>query len=135
MNSDIANHFHVTFGTIPGYGHDNRSRWARDDRNGYVITAWNRAMEQEIAVSGIVIGAVVFPTTTVYPQGYGCPVGGEETVTVIGTRHPHATCSPSEWKAAVRRISEGVRRHLQQTTAMIVFSESETVYLTEKLDV
>jgi hypothetical protein len=66
--------------------------------------------------SKIYIGAVVTPARVVYRQEWGCPVGGEICVMIVGHGNPNFIKDRAPWDAAVRRCVEIVKGILQQKT-------------------
>jgi hypothetical protein len=148
--------FCAVFGVIPGYNHVNlhvvvdnglESLHSFNKTNIQVVSeAWQAAMQKEFEKTDIVVSAVMTESNTVYPVGFGCPPGGEKTVTVNGHFNPKfiklkpgfSEASSKKiafgyYRRAVVRVCEAVRKELKQTTVSVAFYElGDFVYLVDK---
>lgn len=127
------NTFTATFGLVPGYF---VSQQDGADIHSFDML-WQVYMQKEYEDSGIVISVVANESKTVYPVSFGCPIGGEQTITVSGVMNPEYYKDSGNlyfadlamWRSAVVRVVEAVKKALTQTTVTIIFSESRVVYL------
>jgi hypothetical protein len=127
------NTFTATFGLVPGYF---VSQQDGADIHSFDVL-WQTCMQKEYDESGIVISVVVNESKTVYPVAFGCPLGGEDTVTVSGCMNPAYFKDSGNlyntdlyiWRAAVGRVVKAVKEALKQTTVTLIFSESSVLYL------
>ena len=150
--------FYAVFGVVPGYNHNNKLPVLvhRDGRTQLeeteelsnieiVSNIWQEAMEEEFKQSEILVPAVLSESNTVYPVRFGCPKGGEQTVTVNGHVNPKFArkgyenyhnlyeAMIHEYKAAAIRVCKVVKDELKQTTVSVAFYEIEDfVYLSDK---
>lgn len=113
--------FSAAYGVVSGYGHDN----AANDPARVVAAAWQRALEAEFAMSGLVIGAVICPALVAYPRAFGCPDGGEVAAVVTGESNP-AFVPPErllEYRDAVLRVAATAKYDLGQARVQVTFSD------------
>lgn len=122
-----AEQFSVTFGLVPGYGHNNA---IEGDPVTAVVIAWDTAAVAESAAGGLYVPAVATLSRAIYRREWGCPPGGAVTVTLSGARNPQYAIDPASWKQSVSRIAERVRIALRQATARLTFSGCGSLYLT-----
>lgn len=132
MSASVA--FNVTFGVTPGYNHDNGGADVASafDAMATVSRAWQVACEVEQQLTGMVVGGVVSPALVAYPQLFGCPEGGEIAALVQGVSNPKflAEAAHNRFRESVVNVVERVRIALNQTTALVSFSDASAVYLT-----
>lgn len=148
--------FYAVFGVVPGYHHFNltvvnKGSDVKDlvstpkTRLQIVSEAWQEAMQKEFDESKVLVSAVLHESNTIYPVGFGCPSGGELTVTVNGRTNPNSIPDKGhakDWnhriglfnyREAVIRVCDAVKESLDQTTVSIEFYEIEDfVYLSSK---
>ncbi len=117
--------FFASLGVVPGYGHDNVTDASAVDIAG---NAWQEAAAKVMVASGNYIGAVITPARTVYHKDWGCPVGGEKTVSITGECNPEYT-EVSAYKAAVIETLKQTAMALGQSTTQLTFIEAEFDYL------
>ena len=121
--------FSAVVGVVAGYRHNNGS----SDPLGIVAAAWDAAAEQVAATGLPYVAANMTATKTVYRAAWGCPTGGEDTVTVTGVCNPVFEPDAVVWRQAVVAISEAVRLSLKQSTVSVVFTDvAEFVYLRDE---
>lgn len=117
--------FFASLGVIPGYGHDNTTDSSAVDITGNV---WQKAAAAVMAASGTYVGVVITPARTVYHIDWGCPVGGEKTVSITGECNPEYT-ELTAYKAAVVETLRQTALELGQSTTQLCFIEAEFEYL------
>lgn len=113
----------ATMGLIPGYGHDNDPATVAA-RKAMLIELWDAAMERTYADTGFTVSAVMTDALVVYPQANGCPVGGEQAVTLTGSSNP-TKVDPGRFDdfiAAVEDMVLRVQAGMEQTSVRIEFS-------------
>lgn len=114
----------VTIGINEGYDHLNESN-LKDSFNDFL---YNFLEENEDQV-GEYISFVVYPTKTIYKKEWGCPNGGEDTITLEATANPKFVHDLKTWKFHVIKYIELLKEELKQSTVMIQFYETDVQYL------
>lgn len=124
--------FTATFGLTAGYGHNNHTVITLDA----FAEVWKAIMEAVFKDSQILVGCVIHESRTVYPVSFGCPKGGEKTITVSGHYNPkfiNNAMPLSIYKDKTTRICNAVRKMLSQSTVSLTFHEvADFVYLTDE---
>lgn len=120
--------FNAVFGVTPGYGHNNEGS---ADAVALVAGIWQAAMKAERAQTDILVTAVMTPATVVYPLEYGCPAGGEIAVQATGVLNMKYGTPPHDWKLAVIRVVEDVKRLLKQERVTLYFQFTESFHYLE----
>ena len=115
--------FRATLGVNEGYGHANENENAK-----VVREEWQKAAAQVFQEDGVYVGAVVADSKTVYHTEWGCPVGGEATALIFGDCNPEYT-DVNQYKEAVVKVLGICAKALKQSTAQVVFYESDMAYL------
>ncbi|MFN0203123.1 MAG: hypothetical protein ACKVTZ_16475 [Bacteroidia bacterium] len=118
--------FFATLGFVAGYFHENQSHEAQPVNE--VARIWQQKAAEVYAESQIYIGAVCSLSQTVYHQDWGCPEGGEITVSITGTCNPLYT-STEHYKATTEEVLKRCALALQQSTAQVTFIEVDFTYL------
>lgn len=126
--------FEVTIGFSAGYAHDHTVTTAEELKT--MTTAYQQAAQDwyesdpKHETYGIYPSAVATTSTTIYQKKWGCPEGGEATVTFTGAFNPSylqngisVEAAQEIWQSGVRHVVEAVMRHLDQKTATLVFRE------------
>jgi hypothetical protein len=127
------NTFTATFGLVPGYF---VSQQPDADINNFG-SLWQQVLKNEQDVTGIVISVVANESKTIYPVDFGCPLGGETTITVSGVYNPEyfrtyamlENDKLARWREAVLRVITAMKILLKQSTVTVIFSESRVHYL------
>lgn len=114
----------VTIGINEGYNHSNDSGL----KDSFGAFLYNFLEENEDQV-GEYISFVVYPTKTIYKNEWGCPDGGEDTITLEATANPKFVHDLKTWKFHVTKYIELLKKELKQSTVMIQFYETDVQYL------
>lgn len=117
--------FFASMGIIAGYGHENSTDATPEQIAGEV---WQTAAAAVMAATGTYVGAVISASKTVYKTDWGCPVGGENTVSITGECNPEYT-ELAAYKAAVIETLRQSAIALGQSTTQICFIEADFEYL------
>lgn len=121
--------FQLTVGVVPGYGHDNPA--GRVSPAQQVADEWQRISEDLFADYKVYPAGTVVPGRTLYPTEFGCPKGGETTVTVSGLANPHYVDNLDMWRFVVEKAADRLRKKLGQVTAYLSFRRVRFQYLVE----
>lgn len=116
--------FELDFGVNPGYFHNN---WLTSEQ--IACEAFQIITEHVYKKTGVAISGVITPTATIYREAWGCPKSGEKTVKITGLRNPEFMADDPLWRETVREVCTMIRKHFQQTTAYLSFSEVDFEYL------
>lgn len=120
--------FTATVGVVEGYHHKNEGT---NNALKVVSNLWQEIAKNVLDGCGVYVSAILSTSVTVYHTDWGCPVGGEETVTLVGEANPAFTVDMTAWKEAVIAIVKELKVALKQSTIVVTFSEvDEFVYLT-----
>ena len=115
--------FELNVGVNSGYGHKNETN------ADFVPETWQECIEEVFLSTGILVGSIIIPSMTVYRECHGCPKGGEMTAIISGLRNPEFCQDDEKWRSAVRLAAKLIKKHYDQTTAYLSFSEVDFEYL------
>lgn len=118
--------FEIVTGINEGYGHEN------EEANGVLLVskAWQFLAEKVMHETGLYISAVASQSKTIYNTDWGCPVGGEDTITITGIANPEFVKDLDQWKQVVLVVARQLKDELKQSTLTVEFTEVEDfVYL------
>ncbi|APQ78561.1 MULTISPECIES: hypothetical protein [Clostridium] len=118
--------FEMVTGINEGYYHKNQNK------NGVQIVGevWQKIALEVFKERGIYISSVINGSKTVYNKEWGCPEGGEDTVTITSTANPEFVQNLEQWKEAVIQIAKKIKKELKQSTMTVEFKEiSDFIYL------
>ncbi|MCC5438658.1 hypothetical protein [Clostridium botulinum] len=118
--------FKIITGVNEGYFHDNENK----DGVQVVGEVWQKIALDVFKDRGIYISSVINSSKTVYNTEWGCPEGGEDTVTITSTANPEFVQNLEEWKEAVIEIAKKIKKELKQSTMTVEFKEiSDFIYI------
>ncbi|ACA57346.1 conserved hypothetical protein (plasmid) [Clostridium botulinum A3 str. Loch Maree] len=118
--------FEIVTGINEGYFHKNKNK----DGVQVVGEVWQKIALEVFKDRGIYISSVINSSKTVYNTEWGCPEGGEDTVTITSTANPEFVQSLEQWKEAVIEIAKNLKNGLKQSTMTVEFKEiSDFIYL------
>lgn len=116
----------IVIGVNEGYHHNNENL---DNREKLVASIWQEKARKIFEETGIYISCVVSASKTVYNTEWGCPVGGEDTVTITTTANPEFVKDMESWEKAVIEVTKLMKQELKQSTVTIEFETVELLYL------
>jgi len=122
MSKTIA--FEAVIGVNPGYGHKNET----SNNLKIVASLWLEVAENVEAETGLYISANIMSSLTLYKTDWGCPAGGEETVTIKAVCNPEFA-NTEAWKQASLKVIKKLKNRLSQSTVTVSYTEQEIVYL------
>jgi len=116
--------FEAVFGLAPGYSHNNIDVVTPAD----AASIWQEAARKIFEECGVYVSATTHSSTTIYHQDWGCPAGGEKTVTFSGSANPEFV-KMGDYRYAVVSLVKLVKEILAQSTVTVEFWEIDHVYL------
>lgn len=122
--------FSITIGFVAGYFHGNESDGKIVNRAKAVALLWQNLAQAHFEEYGVYPSAIVQDSLTVYHQDWGCPKGGEATVTLSGCFKPkdNTETELDRWMIAVRRTAMKLKYQLDQSTLRIQWFDTDCEY-------
>ena len=125
-----TNEFNAVIGVIVGYTGEECLKEFNKLTGNELAIAWQEEALKEMNNSGIYVSAVINESKSLYNTEWGCPIGGEPTYTLEGSRNPRfCDKTEEEWKDAVRRVVKAVKGRFNQSTVTLNFREVEQEYM------
>lgn len=124
----LTNEFSATIGVVAGYSGEECLKEAEKLFDS-LPSVWQDAAGQINKETGIYISATCLGSKALYSTEWGCPVGGEPTWTIEGSRNPQFCPDTEAWQSAVVRVVRLVKEHFNQSTVTINFREVSQLYL------
>ena len=126
-----TNEFSATIGVISGYqGEECLKQFSKIDKL-ELAKVWQKEALKEMNNSGIYVSAIINYSHSLYNVYWGCPIGGEPTYTLEGSRNPQFCKDEEKWKQAVRNVVKSVKQHFKQSTITLNFREVEQEYIVD----
>ena len=126
-----TNEFNAVIGVISGYqGQECLKQFSKIDKL-ELAKVWQDEALKEMNNSGIYISAIINYSQSLYNTEWGCPIGGEPTYTLEGSRNPQFCKDDKAWKQSVRNVIKAVKEHFKQSTITLNFREVEQEYITD----
>lgn len=122
MNKTLR--FEIVTGVNKGYFHNNTESESLD----LIGNIWSEIAQQEYELTGIYVSAVIKPSKTIYNEAWGCPKGGEETVTLTGVANKEFVTDIQKWKTTVIKLAAKLKNELKQNTLTCEFIDTELHY-------
>lgn len=124
-----TNEFTVTIGVVSGYqAEECKEKFNTMDKL-ELAKVWQDEAWIENTKSGIYVSAVINYSQAIYATDWGCPIGGEPTFTLEGSRNPKFCTDEEVWKKSVRNIVMAVKRYFNQSTVTLNFREVDQEYI------
>lgn len=117
--------FYITTGVNKGYFHNNEDKFDIKELN----ILWQKMAEKEFEKNGIYVSCISYNSNAIYSENWGCPKGGEHTVTFSGVANPEFVKDIGKWKKVVINIAEKLKEELSQSTMTVEFLNSDMIYL------
>ena len=124
-----TNEFNAVIGVISGYQGEECLKQFSQMKGNELAIAWQEEALKEMNYSGIYVSTIINESKSLYNTEWGCPIGGEPTYTLEGSRNPQFCKDEEEWKDAVRRVVKAVKGRFNQTTVTLNFREIEQEYI------
>ncbi|MBU5593315.1 hypothetical protein KQI89_16315 [Clostridium sp. MSJ-4] len=122
MNKTLR--FEIVTGVNKGYFHNN----TESDSLNLVGSVWGKIAKQEYELTGIYVSAVIKPSKAIYNEAWGCPKGGEETVSITGVANKEFVANIQDWKNTVIKLGKELKEELRQSTLTCEFMDTELYY-------
>lgn len=123
--------FSATIGVISGYGGNQMLEEAKKYSVFDMGEAWQKAAAEVMNKTGIYVSGNINSSYSVYHTDWGCPVGGEPTYTITGSRNAEFCPNAEKWVEAVTMTTALVKEHFKQSTVTLEFSLVDQLYLTK----
>ncbi len=124
-----TNEFSVTIGVVSGYqGEECKEKFNTMDKL-ELAKVWQDEALIENSKSGIYVSAVINYSQAIYNVDWGCPIGGEPTFTLEGSRNAKFCTDENAWKKSVRNIVMAVKDYFKQSTVTLNFREVDQEYI------
>lgn len=114
--------FEAIIGVNEGYFHNNDKDTGIDFN-----TLYQQLAAETYNETGIYISASIASKKVIYHKDWGCPVGGEEVYSIIGTCNPEF-CGTGGYKQTAMILLEKLAHKLNQTTFTVVWQDVELNY-------
>ncbi|MBP2173272.1 hypothetical protein [Methanococcus voltae] len=119
----------ITFGINEGYFHENE-KLIENDISKEIGTVLQNLLLETMKETEVYPSGVLQTTKCIYNTEWGCPTGGEDTFTMMGSANPKFV-NLEIYKKAVIHFAELIKKEFKQTTITIEFKDVEMVYLFE----
>ncbi|RFU67924.1 hypothetical protein D0469_13475 [Peribacillus saganii] len=113
----------IVIGVNEGYGENEET-----DPLQMAVQAWQEVAEELYGKKGIYVSAIAHKSKAVYRREWGCPAGGEDTVTFTASTNPEYNSDVEVWKEAVENITKKMKDLLKQDTVTLEFEETKMVF-------
>ena len=113
----------LTLGVTPGYNLDAQTP---PDLNA-IGASYQRIAQAVYASSGVYVSATLAESRALYSRDWGCPEGGELTVTFSGSCNL-SFAEPDAYRAALEQVARALKAEFRQETALLELTPCETVY-------
>ncbi|WP_035323047.1 hypothetical protein [Peribacillus kribbensis] len=114
----------IVLGINSGYG-ENRVRHTLQK----AAEAWQRLAAELYEETQIYVSAAAHQSKTVYHTKWGCPQGGEDTVTFTASANHEYVKDINAWKEAVITLTKRIKSEFGQDTVTIEFEDISLVFL------
>lgn len=128
INLKTTKGFKIVSGITPGYSHANENSFNIDEMS----ELWNRIALKVMDITGIYVSSIVQHSKTVYNVEWGCPIGGEDTVTITGVCNTKFVKDISKYLDSVGLCAIELKKRLKQSTLTIEFFDEQIGYLEDK---
>ncbi|MBP2143371.1 hypothetical protein J2127_000526 [Methanococcus voltae] len=119
----------ITFGINEGYFHENENV-IKNNPSKEIGTVLQKLLLKTMEETDVYPSGVLQSTKCIYNTEWGCPIGGEDTFTIIGSANPKFV-NLENYKKAVIYFAELIKKEFRQKTITIEFKDVEMVYLFE----
>lgn len=119
-------HWAITLGTNSGYDLAGQKEPSLDD----VVSAYQILADETESETGVYISAVAQPSRTIYKKDWGCPEGGEYTITFTGSCNPFFS-KQEPYLKALHVLAEKLKEHFQQATLLLEVTPVHIEYFRE----
>ena len=121
--------FTATIGVVSGYAGEAAIEAAKAYSMRDMGAAWQKAAAEVMASTGIYVSAVINTSAALYHTDWGCPVGGEPTYTISGSRNAQFCSDDEAWRNEELKVVRIVKETFKQSTVTIEYESIEQEYL------
>lgn len=122
--------FSAVFGVVAGYQGEQCLLEAEHHSLQEIGSVWQEAANKVQKETGIYISGIVHSSAALYHVDWGCPIGGEPTYTIVGSRNPKFCKNENAWKQSALKVINLVKEHYNQVTVTVEFWSVDQIYLT-----
>ncbi|PLS14718.1 hypothetical protein CVD28_26455 [Bacillus sp. M6-12] len=113
----------IVIGVNAGYGKNEET-----DPLQKAVLAWQKIADELYAEKDVYVSAIAHKSKAVYRSEWGCPEGGEDTVTFTASSNPKYNSDIDRWKEAVMAVTKKLKEMLGQDTVTLEFEETEILF-------
>lgn len=121
--------FTVTIGIVSGYQGQECLQVADSIPKDAIGKAWQKAAAKVMEDTGIYVSATISQSKALYATDWGCPIGGEPTFTISGSRNPEFCKDDESWQEATLTVIRLVKDAFQQSTVAVEFQKASLLYI------
>ncbi|MBM7691031.1 hypothetical protein JOC77_000434 [Peribacillus deserti] len=114
----------IVLGVNKGHG-ENRENHTLEKAS----SAWQELAAEMYQQTNIYVSAVAHKSKTVYHTEWGCPAGGEDTITFTSSVNYEYVKDINAWKQTVIALTKKLKSRFEQETVTIEFEDISLIYL------
>ena len=96
-----------------------------------MIKSWQKHAKEYFDKTGIYVSAIVNEGRAIYNEDWGCPDGGERTLTFNCTRNPKFIEDDNMYRMGIYYITSNLKKEFKQHTITITKMNAEIDYITD----
>lgn len=119
---------------VIGVPNDKFTNGKWQDQSDLMIDKWQEYAEKYYDKTGIYISAIVNEGLAIYNEDWGCPDGGERTLTFNCTRNPKFIEDKYEYQRGIHYIVANLKKEFKQHTITItsMYAGTGIKYITDE---
>ncbi|WP_142383689.1 hypothetical protein [Peribacillus deserti] len=114
----------IVLGINKGHGSNHETRILEK-----ASLAWQELAADFHQQTGIYVSAVAHKSKTIYHTEWGCPEGGEDTITFTSSVNYEYVKDINAWKDTLIQLTKQLKARFEQETVTIEFEDISLIYL------